>query len=107
MPGKKGQHRKGAGQKKRSDKTVSRRTVLKIGAAAGAATVLAPNIITSRKAFASLLQGSIGRIELVSGEWVSGFICEGYAVAQGTEITHLGGWRRFIEQAGKSESRTT
>ncbi len=50
----------------------------------------------------------IGRIELVSGEWVSGFICEGYAVAQAREITHLGGWRRFIEQqSGKSETRTT
>jgi allophanate hydrolase len=50
----------------------------------------------------------IGRIELVSGEWVSGFICEGYAVAQAKEITHLGGWRRFIEQqSGKSQSRIT
>jgi allophanate hydrolase len=49
----------------------------------------------------------IGRIELVSGDWVNGFICEGYAVAQAREITHLGGWRRFIEQqAEKSESRT-
>ncbi len=55
MPGKKGKHRKGAGQKKGSDKTVSRRTVLKVGAAAGAVTVLAPNIITPRKALASLL----------------------------------------------------
>src|SRR6185503_4854696 len=55
--GKKAKHREGAGQKKRSDRTVSRRTVLKIGAAAGAATVLVPNIITPRKALASLLQG--------------------------------------------------
>lgn len=47
----------------------------------------------------------IGRIELVSGEWVSGFICEGYAVAQAREISHLGSWRRFIEQqAGQAES---
>jgi FtsP/CotA-like multicopper oxidase with cupredoxin domain len=57
MPGKKAKHREGVGQKKRSDKTVSRRTVLKIGAAAGAVTVLAPNIITPGKALASLLQG--------------------------------------------------
>lgn len=50
----------------------------------------------------------IGRVELVSGEWVSGFICEGYAVAQAKEITHLGGWRRFIEQQSvKTDSRAT
>jgi allophanate hydrolase len=48
----------------------------------------------------------IGRIELVSGEWVSGFICEGYAVEQAKEITHLGSWRRFIDQqSDKSETR--
>jgi FtsP/CotA-like multicopper oxidase with cupredoxin domain len=58
MPGKKAKHRiKAAGQNKNSEKPVSRRTVLKIGAAAGAATVLAPNIINPRKALASLLQG--------------------------------------------------
>ncbi|HXD29544.1 MAG TPA: multicopper oxidase domain-containing protein [Pyrinomonadaceae bacterium] len=57
MPGKKGKHREGAGQKKKSDNTVSRRTVLKMGAAAGAVSVLAPNIITSRKALASIMQG--------------------------------------------------
>jgi allophanate hydrolase len=49
----------------------------------------------------------IGRIELVSGEWVNGFICEGYAVAQAKEITHLGGWRRFVEQAAKAASSAT
>jgi FtsP/CotA-like multicopper oxidase with cupredoxin domain len=50
MPGKKAKRRE-LTKEKRSDSTISRRTVLKIGAAAGAATVLAPNIIT-RKAFA-------------------------------------------------------
>ncbi len=54
MPAKKVKHRKGAGQKE-SGSTVSRRTVLKAGAAAGAVTVLAPNIITTQKALASLL----------------------------------------------------
>ncbi|HEX5057667.1 MAG TPA: allophanate hydrolase [Gammaproteobacteria bacterium] len=49
----------------------------------------------------------IGRIELVSGEWVSGFICEGYAVLQAKEITKLGSWRRFIEQPGKAEFHAT
>ena len=57
MPGKKSKHREGAGKEK-SESTVSRRTVLKTGAAAGAVTVLAPHIISPGKALASLvLQG--------------------------------------------------
>ena len=50
MPKKKAKNRQGIGKK--TEGTISRRSVLKIGAAAGAATVLAPNIITSRKALA-------------------------------------------------------
>jgi FtsP/CotA-like multicopper oxidase with cupredoxin domain len=50
MPKKKAKNRQGVGKK--TEGTISRRTVLKIGAAAGAATVLAPNIIKSGKAFA-------------------------------------------------------
>lgn len=50
MPKKKAKNRQGVGKK--TDGTISRRNVLKIGAAAGAATVLAPNIITTRKALA-------------------------------------------------------
>ena len=46
MPKKKAKHRQGIAQK--TEGTISRRNVLKIGAAAGAATVLAPNIITSK-----------------------------------------------------------
>src|SRR6185503_1391307 len=44
MPKKKANYRQGVGEK--TEGTISRRNVLKIGAAAGAATVLAPNIIT-------------------------------------------------------------
>jgi FtsP/CotA-like multicopper oxidase with cupredoxin domain len=50
MPKKKAKNRQGVGKK--TEGTISRRNVLKIGAAAGAATVLAPNIITTRKALA-------------------------------------------------------
>jgi len=50
MPKKKGRNRQGVGEK--TEGTISRRNVLKIGAAAGAATVLAPNIISPRKASA-------------------------------------------------------
>ena len=55
MPKKKAKNRQGVGEK--TEGTVSRRNVLKIGAAAGAATVLAPNIITTRKALA--FQGGV------------------------------------------------
>lgn len=51
MPRKKAERRHGAGKKK-SESTISRRDVLKVGATAGAVTVLAPSIITSRKALA-------------------------------------------------------
>jgi allophanate hydrolase len=38
----------------------------------------------------------IGRVELESGEHVSGFLCESYATAGATDITALGGWRRYL-----------
>ena len=50
MPKKKAKNRQGVGKK--TEGTISRRNVLKIGAAAGAVTVLAPDIITTRKALA-------------------------------------------------------
>ena len=40
----------------------------------------------------------IGKVETSDGRWLSGFICEGYAVSGAEEITALGGWRRFIKQ---------
>jgi allophanate hydrolase len=39
---------------------------------------------------------SIGNIELASGEWVKGFLCESLATEGATEITHLGGWRAYL-----------
>lgn len=51
MPRKKARHGKGAG-KQRSESTITRRDVIKIGAAAGAVTVLGPTILTTRKALA-------------------------------------------------------
>jgi FtsP/CotA-like multicopper oxidase with cupredoxin domain len=50
MPKKKGRNRQGVGEK--TTGTISRRSVLKIGAAAGAVTVLAPNMLKSGKALA-------------------------------------------------------
>lgn len=55
MPKKKAKNRQGVGKK--TDSTISRRSVLKIGAAAGAVTVLAPNMLTSKEALG--FQGTV------------------------------------------------
>jgi allophanate hydrolase len=39
---------------------------------------------------------AIGKLELADGSWCSGFVCEGYAVADAEEITSLGGWRQYL-----------
>jgi allophanate hydrolase len=51
--------------------------------------------------FGSFLAGipsplGIGRIQLADGTEIAGFLCEAHAVAQGRDITALGGWRRFL-----------
>lgn len=40
----------------------------------------------------------IGKVTLDDGSAVSGFLCEGHAVAGAQEITSLGGWRAYIAQ---------
>lgn len=39
----------------------------------------------------------IGKVTLSDGRQLSGFICEPFAINNATEITHLGGWRRYLE----------
>jgi allophanate hydrolase len=39
----------------------------------------------------------IGKVTLDSGENVSGFLCEAYAVRGAADITSFGGWRAFIK----------
>jgi allophanate hydrolase len=38
----------------------------------------------------------LGTIELENGEEVPGFLCEAYATAGAPDISHLGGWRKFV-----------
>jgi len=39
----------------------------------------------------------IGKVELQDGRWLPGFICEGYATTgEAADITHHGGWRRYL-----------
>ena len=39
----------------------------------------------------------LGKIELVDGGWETGFICEGYALAEATAITAYDGWRDYLQ----------
>jgi allophanate hydrolase len=39
----------------------------------------------------------VGKIELASGAWVSGFICEGFAAEKAMDITQYGGWRAYLK----------
>ena len=55
-------------------------------------------------AFGSFVDGvppplAIGTVELADGESVKGFVCESYGVANGADITELGGWRRYLEES--------
>ena len=38
----------------------------------------------------------IGQLELASGRWVHGFLCEGHASAGAREISEFGSWRAFL-----------
>jgi allophanate hydrolase len=40
----------------------------------------------------------IGNVQLESGEWVKGFLCEAIASEGATEITQLGGWRAYLDR---------
>lgn len=39
----------------------------------------------------------IGSVELKSGEWVYGFLCENYPTQNSIDITHFGGWRNYLQ----------
>jgi allophanate hydrolase len=39
----------------------------------------------------------IGKVELESGEWVSGFICEDYGLEDAKDITEFGAWRNWLQ----------
>jgi allophanate hydrolase len=42
----------------------------------------------------------IGSVELASGRWVKGFICEGVGIAGADDITEHGGWRAYLSSSG-------
>jgi allophanate hydrolase len=47
----------------------------------------------------------IGTITLADGKAVQGFLCEHYAVADAEDISRFGGWRDYLQQFGKTESK--
>lgn len=47
---------------------------------------------------------AIGNVVLENGETVKGFVCEPIAVMSAQDITQFGGWRAFLESAGKPVS---
>ena len=38
-----------------------------------------------------------GTLTLIDGSAVQGFLCEAYATQNATDISHLGGWRGYLE----------
>jgi allophanate hydrolase len=53
--------------------------------------------------FGSFVQGiaqplGIGKVELSSGQYLTGFIAEGYAQRMGTDISQFKGWRAYQAQ---------
>ncbi|MGK9172639.1 allophanate hydrolase [Yokenella regensburgei] len=38
----------------------------------------------------------LGKVELMDGRWLTGFICENYGLQGATEITERGGWRAWL-----------
>ncbi|KXU90384.1 allophanate hydrolase [Paraburkholderia monticola] len=38
----------------------------------------------------------LGKVELVDGSWVTGFLCEPYGVQSATDISGFGGWRAWL-----------
>jgi allophanate hydrolase len=42
----------------------------------------------------------LGQLELASGEWVTGFICESCGIEGASDVSSFGGWRGYIASLG-------
>jgi allophanate hydrolase len=47
---------------------------------------------------------AIGSLTLASGQQILGFVCEGYAEMESTDITHFGTWRAYLAHHGDSDA---
>ena len=43
----------------------------------------------------------LGKVELADGSWVTGFICEGFALDTAVDVTPFGGWRAYVQSINK------
>jgi allophanate hydrolase len=43
----------------------------------------------------------LGKVELADGSWVTGFVCEGFALDAALDVTLHGGWRAYIHSLKK------
>lgn len=42
----------------------------------------------------------IGKVELENSKWLSGFLCENYALSKARDISEYGGWRNYCLSLG-------
>jgi allophanate hydrolase len=42
----------------------------------------------------------LGKIQLADKSWVTGFICEGYEIAEARDISKYGGWQTYMDKLG-------
>jgi allophanate hydrolase len=47
---------------------------------------------------------AIGTLRLRDGRFVKGFLCESVAVQYAEDISHFGGWRKYLQEAGQRAS---
>lgn len=57
----------------------------------------------STASFGSFVAGipaplGIGKVQLDDQQWYTGFICEPYAITNASDISHLKGWRAYVQQ---------
>ena len=45
----------------------------------------------------------LGKVELEDGRWETGFICDGYGLADAEDITRFGGWKAWLAQRSQAE----
>ena len=43
----------------------------------------------------------LGKLELADGSWVTGFVCEGFALDAALDVTAHGGWRAYVQSLKK------
>ena len=43
----------------------------------------------------------LGKVELTDESWVTGFICEGFALDAAQDVTTHGGWRAYNQSLNK------